>query len=304
MKYKTDVESNVDDAGNKMYNDIEVELANDPIKIKPDDSKTDDNEVKKDDNKENEEQKDKPKPGPADQDIMEMNKMMEDVNMEVGIEEAKQEAKEELKKEEEQKILDTIPTVPERPPSCLQRFWHFLSKVVGEEFEDLMVFTLSIVAAMALKTACVSSWNVITKDWFESKSETVFYYAALVTVVGVTITIQLGIIHDKILQNLQKDFQEQRLDELTDEMMRYAVQQRLLKLSEFMLAMLMAWSWRDTVKQFGTPTGETKGPGQLWLGVVTISIVGAFILAMSNHFYFLYPKKSENVEAHLNSRTW
>lgn len=106
----------------------------------------------------------------------------------------------------------------------LKNFVEVQGNELGENLEDILVFTVGNVVAMALRDAAKASFeSILGKDDDDMTTTLWMFYALFVTIVAVTLTIKLGNLFDVFEKKCREDIEEQGLDEAKDEMIVFAL---------------------------------------------------------------------------------
>lgn len=171
--------------------------------------------------------------------------------------------------------------------------------IFKEQSEALLLAILGNFVAITLKDAIY--YNLISLH-VEYQFKVFLGFSVVLTIVGVYATIRTGTFFDNFKDKSYEKLEEceKRIENGKNEynrqlkaiLLRFSFVKRFIRLFQYTLAFILAWSWQQTVKwmtltSYGGTTEDLVG---IIVYVVIVTFIVAFLESMNNVYFIFYPR--------------
>eukprot|EP01084_Bolivina_argentea_P067370 122683_1 len=174
----------------------------------------------------------------------------------------------------------------------------------ASKFEYLLLAATSFVVSMTMRDATKLTFQQKIIETNNIESATYIVYAMIWTIIGVWITIHLTNKQNKYKTNI---IEHGVIDIAIDSsiLTHFAIKQIYISLIILTITYIMAWSWRTAIDSFilSMYGGDKLTTAHVWIYCIIVSVSIAFMVAISDHFYCLYPKEIPAQNLFTKSRT-
>ena len=173
-----------------------------------------------------------------------------------------------------------------------------------EKLESLSVATLSNAVAIGWRDAAESTLSLLI-DKPTITSTIYFFYAVIMSVIGIYIVVRLNKYHDRrerlIIKYLDNINDTNTFESERKKLLKFAFTKRCINLIDSAIKFSIAWSWRMSINAFilavyDDPNAtETPDPViNQWGYTILITLFVAVLYAISDDYYIIYPRNTDS----------
>ena len=180
-----------------------------------------------------------------------------------------------------------------------------------EKLGSLSVATFSNAVAIGWRDAAESTLSVLI-DKPTITSTIYFFYAVLMSIVGIYIVVRLSKYQDRrealIIKYLDNVDDTNTFESERKRLLKFAFKKRCINLIDSAIKFAIAWSWRMSINAFilavyDDPNAENEPDPVInqWGYTILITLFVAVLYAINDDYYLIYPRNADSQQRYDNN---